>query len=100
MGKPITPCHYHASDLTSKSSLQLATHLFAECLLDRDHYFDWLLSTISHIDLETLPLYLVIIRSHLREFGQCRRYGRRLADSLLEQLHKVGLSFSRPCADI
>ncbi|KAL8894770.1 MAG: hypothetical protein Q9192_004065 [Flavoplaca navasiana] len=69
--------------------LQLATHLFAECLLDRDHYFDWLLSTISQIDLETLPLYLVIIRSHLREFGQCRRYGRRLAESLLEQLHKI-----------
>ncbi|KAL9042393.1 MAG: hypothetical protein Q9180_000641 [Flavoplaca navasiana] len=54
-----------------------------------DHYFDWLLSTISQIDLETLPLYLVIIRSHLREFGQCRRYGRRLAESLLEQLHKI-----------
>ncbi|KAL8985557.1 MAG: hypothetical protein Q9205_000758 [Flavoplaca limonia] len=57
--------------------LQLATHLFAECLLDRDHYFDWLLSTISQIDLETLPLYLVIITSHLREF---------------EQLHKIEIN--------
>lgn len=100
MGKSITPRHYYASELTAKSSLQLATHLFAECLLDRDHYFDWLLSTISQIDLETLPLYLVIIRSHLREFGQCRRYGLRLAESLLEQLHLVGLSISMPCADI
>ncbi|KAL8675255.1 MAG: hypothetical protein Q9168_000376 [Polycauliona sp. 1 TL-2023] len=69
--------------------LRLATHLFAENLLDRDHYFDWLLTTVSQGNLETLPLYLHIITSHLKELGQYRRYGRRLADSLLEQLHTI-----------
>ncbi|KAL8772033.1 MAG: hypothetical protein Q9209_002698 [Squamulea sp. 1 TL-2023] len=69
--------------------LRLATHLFAERLLDKDHYFDWLLNAINQVDLETLPVYLLIIRSHLKDFGQSRRYGRRLAESLLEQLQRV-----------
>ncbi|KAL8779562.1 MAG: hypothetical protein Q9213_006867 [Squamulea squamosa] len=69
--------------------LRLATHLFAERLLDKDHYFDWLLNATSQADLETLPIYLLIIRSHLKDFGQSRRYGRRLAESLLEQLQRV-----------
>lgn len=100
MGKSITPRYHYASDRPSSSSLRLATHLFAESLLDRDHYFDWLLNTINQIDLETLPLYLLIIRSHLKEFGQSRRYGRRLAESLLEQLHMVCLSVSMRCTDV
>ncbi|KAL8650151.1 MAG: hypothetical protein Q9226_005265 [Calogaya cf. arnoldii] len=69
--------------------LRLATHLFAENLLDRDHYFDWLLNTINQTEPEPLPLYLLIVRSHLKEIGHSRRYGRRLAESLLEQLHKI-----------
>ncbi|KAL8994916.1 MAG: hypothetical protein Q9169_005253 [Polycauliona sp. 2 TL-2023] len=69
--------------------LRLSTHLFAEGLLDRDHYFDWLLSAIDQVDLDPLPLYLLIIKLHLKELGQCRRYGRRLAESLLEQLHSI-----------
>ena len=72
-------------------SLRLATHLFAESLLDKDHYFDWLLNTINQVDIETLPVYLLIINSHLKEVGQSRRYGRRLAESLSEQLHRVFL---------
>ncbi|KAL8922198.1 MAG: hypothetical protein Q9172_003659 [Xanthocarpia lactea] len=70
-------------------SLRLATHLFAESLLDKDHYFDWLLNTINQVDIETLPVYLLIIRSHIKEVGQSRRYGRRLAESLSEQLHRI-----------
>ncbi len=72
-------------------SLRLATHLFAESLLDKDHYFEWLLNTINQVDIETLPVYLLIIKSHLKEVGQSRRYGRRLAESLSEQLHRVFL---------
>ena len=80
-------------------SLRLATHLLAENLLDRDHYFDWLLNTINQTEPEPLPLYLLIVRSQLEEIGHSRRYGRRLAESLLEQLHKVCRSISTRCAD-
>ncbi|KAL8699836.1 MAG: hypothetical protein Q9224_001240 [Gallowayella concinna] len=69
--------------------LRLATHLFAESLLDRDHYFDWLLNAISQSDLDKVLVYLLVVRSHLVELGHSRRCGRRLAESLLEQLHRI-----------
>ncbi|KAL8733619.1 MAG: hypothetical protein Q9166_002029 [cf. Caloplaca sp. 2 TL-2023] len=69
--------------------LRLAINLFAERLLDKDHYFDWLLNAVNQSDLDKVPVYLLIIRSHLKELGQSRRYGRRLAESLLGQLRRV-----------
>ncbi|KAL8810597.1 MAG: hypothetical protein Q9200_002443 [Gallowayella weberi] len=39
--------------------LRLANHLFAESLLDRDHYFDWLLNAINQPDLDK-----VLIQHH------------------------------------
>lgn len=81
-------------------SLRLATHLLAESLLDKDHYLDWLLNAINQSDLDKLSVYLLIANSHLEELGQSRRYGRRLLESVLEQLHKVCCSvtvrFSKP----
>ncbi|KAL8839075.1 MAG: hypothetical protein Q9170_001911 [Blastenia crenularia] len=65
------------------------THLLAEGLLDRDHYYDWLLDAIDHSDLDVLSIYLLLVRQHLDELGKCRRFGRRLADSLLKQLYKI-----------
>lgn len=78
-----------ASRLTFCGSLRLATHLLAEGLLDRDHYFDWLLSALNLSRLDTLPVYLFIVGTHLDELGLSRRCGHRLAESLLEHLHKV-----------
>ncbi|KAL8722255.1 MAG: hypothetical protein Q9225_001242 [Loekoesia sp. 1 TL-2023] len=69
--------------------LRLATHLLAEGLLDRDHYFDWLLDAVNQSDLDALSAYLLVIRTYLNELGHCRRFGRRLAGSLLEQLYKI-----------
>lgn len=76
-------------------SLELASHLSAEGLLDREHYFDWLLGALEHSDLDTLSVYLLIARTHLIELGMSRRFSYKLAASLLEQLHKVRLSFFR-----
>lgn len=39
--------------------------------------------------METSCAYLLIIRTHLVEMGRSRRFGRKLAASLLEQLHRV-----------
>ncbi|KAL8953968.1 MAG: hypothetical protein Q9222_000178 [Ikaeria aurantiellina] len=69
--------------------LKLAAHLLAESLLDREHYFDWLLTAIAGCQLDTLPVYLTIIRSHLDELGQSRRFGRRLVKALLDQLYEI-----------
>ncbi|KAL8807364.1 MAG: hypothetical protein Q9182_000703 [Xanthomendoza sp. 2 TL-2023] len=69
--------------------LRLANNLSAESLLDRDHYFDWLLNAINQSDLDKVLIYLLIVRSHLEELGHSRRCGRRLAESLLEQLHRI-----------
>ncbi|KAI4259051.1 MAG: hypothetical protein LQ352_000948 [Teloschistes flavicans] len=69
--------------------LQLAGHLLAENLLDRDHYLDWLLNAVSQSDLDKLSVYLLLISSHLEDISRSRLFGRRLVDSLLAQLHTI-----------
>ncbi|KAL9600608.1 MAG: hypothetical protein Q9219_003041 [cf. Caloplaca sp. 3 TL-2023] len=72
-----------------KYGLRLATHLSAAGLLDKDHYFDWLLHSLGHSNLEVLAVYLTITRTHLEELVRSRRFGGRLTESLLEQLHQI-----------
>ncbi|KAL8896369.1 MAG: hypothetical protein Q9207_007735 [Kuettlingeria erythrocarpa] len=80
-------------------ALKLTTHLLAEGLLDREHYFDWLLSALNCSDLDTLSLYMLIVRTHLDEIGQTRRFGHRLVNVLLTQLHKRQQIKSQPSPD-
>ncbi|KAL8779298.1 MAG: hypothetical protein Q9194_001513 [Teloschistes cf. exilis] len=77
--------------------LQLAGHLLAENLLDREHYLDWLLNAVGHSDPEKLSIYLLLISSHIEDISRSRLFGRRLVDLLLAQLHTIK---SKPSPDL
>ncbi|KAA8614911.1 Med12 multi-domain protein [Pyrenophora tritici-repentis] len=72
-------------------ALQLATHLYKEHLLDDDHFLDWIVDGLGSCPSERLFIWLLIVSvSHYwADVSCCRRRGRRLAESLLNQLDKI-----------
>lgn len=70
-------------------SIRLATHLYAEHLLDREHYMDWLVSSLESCPQAKLPMWLLIIQIYWRELEKFRIFGRRLVAALLDQHTKV-----------
>ena len=76
--------------LTRATRLRLITHLYLEHLLDQDHYLHWLITSFRDSDLDTLPVWLLVMQIHLQDILQHRQRGRRLAETLLGHLHKVG----------
>ena len=69
--------------------MRLITHLYSEHLLDQDHYLDWLIASFRDSDLDTLPMWLLVVQIHLQDVLQHRRRGRRLAEALLKHLDEV-----------
>ncbi|KAI1140827.1 hypothetical protein F5Y05DRAFT_288283 [Hypoxylon sp. FL0543] len=59
-------------------AIRLATHLYAEHLLDRDHYMDWLVSGLENSNQAKLPMWLLIIQIYWKDILKLRRHGRRL----------------------
>jgi mediator of RNA polymerase II transcription subunit 12, fungi type len=64
-------------------SVRLATHLYAEHLLDRDHYMDWLVSGLESSTQARLPMWLLITKIYWRDLLRLRKYGRRLVSAIL-----------------
>ncbi len=71
--------------------LRLCTHLFSEYLLDRDHYLEWLLSSLENCQLEKLPIWVLILQVYWDDLLQFRRYSRRLTAAILEKLFIVSI---------
>lgn len=71
--------------------LQLATCLYKEHLLDEDHFLDWIINGLNTCPCEHLFVWLLVVSvSHYwMDITCCRRRGKRLAESLLNQLDKV-----------
>ncbi|KAI9754382.1 MAG: RNA polymerase II mediator complex subunit, partial [Candelina submexicana] len=65
---------------------RLSSHLFAEHLLDKDHYFGWLLTSFAASSLDKVPIWLLVLQIFWEELIHSRKNGRRLAESLLEKL--------------
>jgi mediator of RNA polymerase II transcription subunit 12 len=72
-------------------SLQLATCLYKEHLLDDDHYLDWILNGLDSCPSERLFIWLLVvsISQYWKDITSCRRRGKRLAESLLNYVAKV-----------
>ncbi|KAH7381682.1 hypothetical protein BKA66DRAFT_418843 [Pyrenochaeta sp. MPI-SDFR-AT-0127] len=72
-------------------ALQLATHLYKEHLLDDDHFLDWIVNGLDTCPSERLFIWLLVVSvSHYwADITCCRRRGKRLAESLLNQLDKI-----------
>lgn len=76
-------------------STRLATHLYAEHLLDREHYMEWLVSGLENCTHAKLPMYLLVIQIYWKDLLRLRKYGRRLVAALLNH-HTTVWTSSRP----
>lgn len=74
-------------------SIRLATHLYAEHLIDRDHYMDWLVTGLENSNQAKLPMWLLIIQIYWKDLLRLRRHGRRLVSAILSHHSSVGI----PC---
>jgi len=86
---PAPPSFAIGSRLTDFSSLRLASHLYSEHLLHQDHYLDWLMKSLEDSDLDSIPIWLLVLQIHRQELLEHRQRGRRLAGAVLGHLHKV-----------
>jgi mediator of RNA polymerase II transcription subunit 12, fungi type len=66
--------------------LRLVFHLFAEHLLDQEHYLDWILSAFESSTAERMPMWLVHIQLYWKFLVSNRKRGRRLAECLCAHL--------------
>ncbi|KAJ0123071.1 transcription mediator subunit Med12 [Diaporthe amygdali] len=66
-------------------ALRLATHLYAEHLLDREHYMEWLVSGLENCSQAKLPMWLLVTQIYWKDLLRLRKYGRRLVAALLNQ---------------
>ncbi|KAI0125176.1 transcription mediator subunit Med12 [Xylariales sp. AK1849] len=64
-------------------AIRLATHLYAEHLLERDHFTDWLVSGLENSNQARLPMWLLIIQIYWKDLLGSRKMGRRLVTAVL-----------------
>lgn len=74
-------------------SVRFATHLYAEHLLDREHYIEWLVSGLENCSHAKLPMHLLIIQIYWKDLLRLRKHGRRLVAALLSQYTTVRKAF-------
>lgn len=67
-------------------AFSLAGRLYSESLLDRDHYLDWIVRSLSSSTLERSPVWLLLVHLHRTDLVKYRKRGGLLARSLLEKL--------------
>ncbi|KAG4443322.1 hypothetical protein IFR05_001191 [Cadophora sp. M221] len=70
-------------------AIRLATHFHAEHLLDREHYMDWLVSSLENSPQAKLPMWILITQVYWRDLLKYRKYGRRLAAALIHHLAEI-----------
>ncbi|PKS09373.1 hypothetical protein jhhlp_003987, partial [Lomentospora prolificans] len=70
-------------------AIRLATNLYTEQLLDRDHYMEWLLSGLESTPQSKLPMWILILQLYWKDLLRLRKTGRRLVASLLNHLTAV-----------
>lgn len=75
--------------LTFRLSIRLATSLYSEHLLDRDHYLDWIISGLENSPQSRIPMWILIAQICWADILRTRKYGRRLVFSLLNHLNTV-----------
>jgi len=75
--------------LTMYTRIRLATHFHAEYLLDREHYMDWLVSSLESSTQTKLPVWLLITQVYWSDLLKYRKYGRRLSTALVNHLTEV-----------
>lgn len=75
--------------LTAACRIRLSAHFHAEYLLDREHYMDWLVSSLENSPQGKTPIWLLITQIYWKDLLQYRKYGRRLSAALLGHFSEV-----------
>ncbi|KAF7560740.1 hypothetical protein G7046_g3391 [Stylonectria norvegica] len=70
-------------------AIRLATNLYSELLLDRDHYLDWVVSGIENSQQSRMPMWILIAQIYWKDLMQSRKYGRRLVFAFLSHLYVI-----------
>ncbi|PHH85602.1 hypothetical protein CDD83_192 [Cordyceps sp. RAO-2017] len=70
-------------------AIRLATSLYSEHLLDRDHYLDWVISSLENSPQSKIPMWILIAQITWADLVRSRKHGRRLAYTLLGQLNVI-----------
>lgn len=78
-------------------AIRLATHLYSEYLIERDHYMDWLVSGLENSNQARLPMWLLILRIYWQDLLRSRKIGRRFVTAVLS--HHAAI-FHHPDRDI
>ncbi|POR39243.1 Mediator of RNA polymerase II transcription subunit 12 [Tolypocladium paradoxum] len=78
-------------------AIRLATNLYSEQLLDRDHYLDWIMCGLESSSQSRIPMWILIAQITWADLLRSRKYGRRLAYALLGHLHTI---YNDPDRDI
>lgn len=69
--------------------IRLATNLYSEHLLDRDHYLDWIVSGLENSPHSRLPMWILVAQITWADLVRSRKHGRRLVYTLLGHLSAV-----------
>ncbi|TAQ88198.1 hypothetical protein B7494_g3506 [Chlorociboria aeruginascens] len=70
-------------------TIRLATRFYSEFLLDREHYMDWLVSSLENSPQVKLPVWLLITQIYWKDLSRFRKYGRRLSSALLSHFSEA-----------
>ncbi|KAH7333493.1 RNA polymerase-like protein II mediator complex component Srb8 [Rhexocercosporidium sp. MPI-PUGE-AT-0058] len=70
-------------------AIRLATYFHAEYLLDREHYMDWLVSSLENSPQTKLPMWILITQVYWKDLLKYRKYGRRLSAALMSHLTEI-----------
>ncbi|KAK4216604.1 mediator of RNA polymerase II transcription subunit 12 [Rhypophila decipiens] len=82
---------FEADEWKSKVNyaIRLATQLYAEYLLDREHYMEWLVSSFENSHQSKLPMWVLLIQIYWKDLLRLRKYGRRLVTALTSHYHLI-----------
>ena len=76
-------------------STRLASHLYAEHLLDRTCFMEWYLSFLEGCSLDVLPLAFILAGVFWDDMMKLRRFARRFAEIVMAKSEAVCLF--QPC---
>ncbi|KAI9701690.1 MAG: RNA polymerase II mediator complex subunit [Bogoriella megaspora] len=82
----VTGCGQEKWQTKMQYGVRLAAQLFQDRLLDRDHFLDWLLTSIETSKIHQLPVWLLLLQVFWKHLVATRQRGRRLAETLTKHL--------------
>lgn len=75
--------------LTIVVSIRLSANLYSEHLLDCEHYLDSVLTSFESSNLDTVPIWILVLQIVWKDLVIYRKYGQRLVEALLGKLQVV-----------